>query len=62
VKVAAEAEKAALVEVVAAAFAEGAAAPAEGAAAPAEEAKAKDGPELDQDDRNKEQVSMMRNE
>jgi len=41
VKVAAEAEKAALVEVVAVAFAEG--------AAPSE---VEDGPELDQDDRN----------
>jgi hypothetical protein len=54
VKVAAEAEKAALVEVVAAAFVEGAAAPAA--------SEVEDGPELDQDDRNKEQVSMMRNE
>ena len=53
VKVAAEAEKAALVEVVAAAFAEG--------AAPAA-SEVEDGPELDQDDRNKEHVSMMRND
>jgi hypothetical protein len=40
--------------VVAAAFAEGAPAPAS--------AEAEDGPELDQDDLNKEQVSMMRND
>ena len=31
-------------------------------AAPAAPSEPEDGPELDQDDRNKEQVSMMRNE